>query len=303
MNIVPAGIGQSEHGAEIRYVAVPGPPDPSTPVVFHANTIGPSTMKNRGSTAAFEGERVTSKEAIPPEGRRPSGGTETVRSTWGTGPFANAVSPAVATTMPRATRTAIPGTLGIGSRMGPPPHPQPDHEERRPVDHVALEHPVRDEQDERREDPEGKLEALKVHVIHDRENREESDLRDDEEIPRRNNVAVRRERRQSKAGRRLEGDERREHRRGPGGRIPGEEWTIDEEEDPGRDAAECQDRPAHIGSMPVPIPQEEERGQEPRGLLERARDSVPEPGPGRPSEIREIGRASCREKCERLCRS
>src|SRR5437867_10031934 len=259
MNIVPAGIGQSEHGAEIRYVAVPSPPDPSTPVVFHANTIGPSTMKNRGSTAAFEGERVTSKEAIPPEGRRPSGGTETVRSTWGTGPFAKAVSPAVATTMPRATRTATPGTLGIGSRMGPPPHPQPDHEERRPVDHVALEHPVRDEQDERRKDPEGELEPLEVQVIPEGEDREESDLGDHEEIPRRDDVAVGGEGRQSDAGGRLQREDRREHRRGPGGRIPGEEWTIDEEEDPGRDAAECQDRPARIGSMPVPIPQEQER--------------------------------------------
>src|SRR5438093_13407775 len=216
-------------------------------------------MKNRSSAAAVAGERVTSKEVSPPEGRRPSNGTETVTRTLGTGPFASAVSPADATTMPRATRTATPGTLGIGSRMGPPPHPQPDHEERRPVDHVAQEHPVRDEQDERRKDPEGELEALKVHVIHDHENREESDLRDDEEIPRRNNVAVRRERRQSKAGRRLEGDERREHRRGPGGRSPGEAWPIDEAEDAGRDAAERQDRPARIGSMPVPIPQEQER--------------------------------------------
>src|SRR5207248_443445 len=50
------------------------------PVVFHSYRIGPSTMKNRGSPAAFVGERVTSKDAIPPEGRRPSGGTETVTS-------------------------------------------------------------------------------------------------------------------------------------------------------------------------------------------------------------------------------
>src|SRR5207245_2638554 len=127
MNIVPAGIGQSEHGAEIRYVAVPSPPDPSTPVVFHANTIGPSTMKNRAATAAFEGRRGVRREAIPPGGRSRSGGAERVRSTWETGPFTSAVRPADATTMPRATRTATPGTLGIGSRMGPPPHPQPDH--------------------------------------------------------------------------------------------------------------------------------------------------------------------------------
>src|SRR5947209_17104939 len=122
MNIVPAGIGQSEHGAEIRYVAVPSPPDPSTPVVFHANTIGPSTMKNRGSPAAFVGERVTSKDAIPPEGRRPSGGTETVTSKPATGLFASARSPATATTRARARRTGAPGRLGIGIRMGPPPH-------------------------------------------------------------------------------------------------------------------------------------------------------------------------------------
>jgi len=122
MKIVPAGIGQSEHGAEIRYVAVPDPFDAVTPVVFHAYTIGPSTMKNRGS-AAVEGESVTSKEVSPPEGRRPSDGTETVTRTFGTGPFARAIIPAVATTIPRATRTAAPGRLGIGKRMGPPPHP------------------------------------------------------------------------------------------------------------------------------------------------------------------------------------
>lgn len=80
MNAVPAGIAQSEHGAEIRYVAVPGPPVALTPVAFHWKTIGPSTMKNRGSIAA-SGERVTSKDVSAPEGVRPSMGTETVTST------------------------------------------------------------------------------------------------------------------------------------------------------------------------------------------------------------------------------
>src|SRR5438093_5562128 len=110
------------------------------PVVFHAYRIGPSTMKNRGSPAAFVGERVTSRDAIPPEGRRPSGGTETVTSKPATGLFASARSPATATTRARARRTG--GRLGIGNRMGPPPHPKADDEERCPVDDVALEHPV-----------------------------------------------------------------------------------------------------------------------------------------------------------------
>src|SRR5438445_197444 len=144
------------------------------PVVFHSYRIGPSTMKNRGSPAAFVGERVTSKDAIPPEGRRPSGGTETVTSKPATGLFASARSPAVATTRARARRTGAPGRLGIGIRMGPPPHPP------------------------------------------------------------------------------AEGDERR----------------------------------AHIAAVPMPIPEEQEGRQEPRGLLERARDAVPEAGPGRPAEVR-----------------
>src|SRR5947199_9212843 len=99
-------------------------------------------MKKRGTRAAFVGERVTSKNAIPPEGRRPSGGTETVTSKPATGLFASARSPAVATTRARARRTGPPGRLGIGIRMGPPPRPQADDEERCPVDDVALEHPI-----------------------------------------------------------------------------------------------------------------------------------------------------------------
>src|SRR3989442_14699174 len=124
-------------------------------------------MKNRGSPAALVGERVTSKDATPREGRRPSGGTETVPSKPATGLFVSARSPAVATTRARARRTGAPGRLGIGNRMGPPPHPQADDEERRPEDDVALEHPIRHEQDERGEDPERGLEALKAHIITD----------------------------------------------------------------------------------------------------------------------------------------
>src|SRR2546422_9580877 len=113
------------------------------PVVFHSYRIGPSTMKNRGSPAAFVGERVTSRDASPPEGRRPSGGTETVTSKPATGLFARARSPAVATKRARARRTGAPGRLSIGSRMRPPPHPQADDGERRPGHDVALEPPIR----------------------------------------------------------------------------------------------------------------------------------------------------------------
>src|SRR5881628_117576 len=256
------------------------------PVVFHSYRIGPSTMKNRGSSTAFVGERVTSRDASPPEGRRPSGGTETVTSKPATGLFASARSPAVATTRARARRTGAPGRLGIGIRMGPPPHPQADDEERRPVDDVALEHPIRYEQDERGENPERELEALKVHMIPDGEDREESDLGDHEQIAPHEHVSVRGEAREPEAGRRLEGRERCEHRRRPGGWIPGDERSIDQEEGPCRDPAEGDERRAHIAAVPMPIPEEQERRQEPRRLLERARDAVPETGPGRPGEVR-----------------
>src|SRR2546425_1044610 len=112
------------------------------PVVFHSYRIGPSTMKNRGSPAAFVGERGTRKDAPPPKGGRPPGGPETVPSKPAPGLFASGRSPATATTRARARRTGAPGRLGIGIRMGPPPHPQADDEERCPVDDVALEHPV-----------------------------------------------------------------------------------------------------------------------------------------------------------------
>src|SRR3989449_4858602 len=256
------------------------------PVVFHSYRIGPSTMKNRGSPAAFVGERVTSKEGSPREGGRPPGGPETV--TWRRAPvrFGGARSPAVATKRARARRTGAPGGLGIGSRMGPPPHPQADDEERRPVDDVALEHPIRYEQDERGEDPERELEALKVHMISDGEDREEADLGDDEQIPPHEHVSVRGGGREPEASRGWEGRERGEHRRRPGGWIPGDERSVDQEEDARRDPAEGDKRRAHIAAVPMPVPEEQERRQEPRGLLECARDAVPEAGPGRPGEVR-----------------
>src|SRR5437667_3164270 len=243
-------------------------------------------MKNRGSRWA-ELARETRRESRPPEGRRPPGGTETVTSTRGTAPPDNALSPAAASTTLTITRMTAVGMLGVGIRMAPiPPRPQRDQEERCPVDYIALEHPVRDEQDQRGKDPERELEPLEVEMVSEDEDRQEADLGRDEEIPRDEHVPVAREGRESDASRGLKRRERREHRRSPSGRIPREEGAVDQEEDAGRDPAEGEERLPRAGRAPVPVPQEQEGRQQPRSLFERARDSIPEPGAGRPSQIR-----------------
>src|SRR3989442_11020814 len=252
---------------------------------IHSYVAGPSTMKNRGSRWA-KLERATRREARPPEGSRPPGGTETVTSTCGTAPPARTFIPATARRRPTAMRTAASGRLSVGNRMAPPPHPQRDHEERCPVDDIALEHSVGHKQDQGGEDPEGELESVEVYMIRENENREQTDLGDHEEVPPREHVSVGGEGRQPETGRGLKRGEGREHRRRPGRRIPGDERSVHQKEDARCDAAEGGQRLAHIAPVPMPIPEEEEGRQEPRGLLERARDAVPQAGPGRPSEVR-----------------
>src|SRR5206468_8689549 len=235
-------------------------------------------MKKRGSRWA-ELARETRRESRPPEGRRPPGGTETVTSTRGTAPPDNALSPAAVSTTLTITRMTAVGMLGVGIRMAPiPPRPQRDQEERCPVDDIALEHPVRDEQDQGGKDPERELEPLEVEMVSEDEDHEEADLGRDEEIPRDEHVPVAREGREPEAGRGLKRRERREHRRSPRGRIPHEEGAVDQEKDAGRDSAEGEGRLPRTGRAPVPVPQEQEGCQQPRSLFERARDSIRGPG-------------------------
>src|SRR5438552_11693895 len=147
-------------------------------------------MKNRGSRWA-ELARETRRESRPPEGRRPPGGTDTVTSTRGTAPPDHALSPAAASTTLTIARMTAVGMLGVGIRMAPlPPRPQRDQEERCPIDHVALEHPVRDEQDQGGEDPERELEPLEVQMVSEDEDRQEAELGSHEVIHRDEHVAV-----------------------------------------------------------------------------------------------------------------
>src|SRR5205823_11793946 len=143
------------------------------------------------------------------------------------------------------------------------PSPQSDKEERRPLDHIALEHPVRDEQDQGGKDPEREREPLEVEMVSEAEDRQEADLGRDEEIPRDEHVPVAREGRKPEAGRGLKRRERREHRRGPRGRIPREEGGVDQEEDAGRDRTEGEERLPRTGRAPVPVPEEQEGRQQP----------------------------------------